>query len=366
MPRQLFATGVLFFSVLGGTTSAVTFNNVVTLGDSLLDDPGGGRSPVAAEHIAERLGVPVTKLAVSGSTSQNLIASGQHTQAATLFGTGDLAMLWVGGNDFFTNPIEIASGNSDFLIPLETNVGIAMSTLKDAGLEVVAFNLPDMAKVPGVIRAINIATLGIPLLRNNALENIREETVAWNTRLAALASQYDAHVVDVFTLFDDLANNPADFSLLGNIPILNADTGCQFCVFFDDFLLPDVHPSSFAQGYVANEAIKTINTKYDPNAVMPLEELSIFEIAALADLIAGDFNGDQAVTAADLAQWRTSYGLTQADADGDGDSDGTDFLVWQMQLDVLAGVGSFPVPEPQSLAMILMGTFLAMVHRREC
>ncbi len=363
MPWHRLATGLLLLSLLGGSASAVTFNNVVTLGDSLLDDPGGGRSPVAAEHVAARLGVPLTKLAASGTTSTELIASGQHTLAAAQFGAGDLAMLWIGGNDFFTNPIEVASGDSDFLVTLETNVRNAMSTLDDAGLEVVAFNLPDMAKVPGVITAVNIATLGIPFLRNNALENIREETVAWNTILASLASQYDAHVVDVFTLFDDLASNPADFSLLGNIPILNADTGCQFCVFFDDFLLPDVHPSSFAQGFIANGAIETINAAFDPTTAMPLDTLSIFEIAALADVVAGDFNGDRVVTVADLTRWRTSYGLTQADADGDGDSDGTDFLVWQMQLDGVAGAESSTVPEPSALVMIILGVSLALGRR---
>ena len=56
----------------GGTT----FNAVVSLGDSLLDDSSGNRSPLVSEHFAAGLGVPLTKLAVEGSTSASLIAGG--------------------------------------------------------------------------------------------------------------------------------------------------------------------------------------------------------------------------------------------------------------------------------------------------
>ena len=93
--------GLLLVAFLCSAARAVTFNNVISLGDSLLDDPGHVRSPVAAEHVAERLGVPLTKFAQSGSTSDELLDDGQHTRAAAQFGGGDLAMMWIGGNDFF-------------------------------------------------------------------------------------------------------------------------------------------------------------------------------------------------------------------------------------------------------------------------
>lgn len=354
-------SGLLKFS---GSAQAVTFNNVVTLGDSLLDDTSGGRSPVAAEHVANRLGVSVTKFAESGSTSDNLIVSGQHTQAATQFGTGDLAMLWIGGNDFFTNPIAVASGDSDFLNTLESNVDQVMSTLSAAGIEIVAFNLPDMAEVPGVISAVNLATFGIPLLRDNALENITEETIAWNSRLADLADTYNATVVDVFGLFNELKADPSSFALLGNDPILNADTGCQFCVFFDDFLLPDVHPSSFAQAFIANEAIESINQSFDPSATMPLQPLSIIEIAALADVFASDFDGNNLVDGGDLSQWQAGYGQAGADADGDGDSDGDDFLIWQSQVNSTGSLAASSVPEPAGSTLAIGFLVLGITSRR--
>ena len=71
---------------------------------------------------------------------------------------------------------------------------------------------------------------------------------------------------------------------------------------------------------------------YDPSGAMPLEPLSIVEIALLADLYAGDFDGNQVVGAGDLVQWRNDFGGTGSDADGDGDTDGADFLIWQRQL----------------------------------
>ncbi len=68
----------------------------------------------------------------------------------------------------------------------------------------------------------------------------------------------------------------------------------------------------------------------------------------------GDFNGDGAVNAADLAQWRGNYGVGGgSDADGDGDTDGNDFLVWQQN--VTASEGSATVPEPAALALLALG-----------
>lgn len=364
MRVRRFTSGLLLLLLLGNVSWAVTFNNVVTLGDSLLDDPDGGRSPVAAEHVAQRLGASVTKFAQSGSTSDDLIANGQHTQAAAQFGVGDLAMLWIGGNDFFSNPFEIAFGENDFLVTLELNADTAISTLRNAGLEVVLFNLPDMSEVPGVISSVNAATVLTPFLRSSAFENITDATIAWNNRLDTLAETYDATVVDVFGLFDELKGDPSAFSLLGNDPILNADSGCQFCVFFDDFLLPDVHPSSFAQGFIANEAIEVVNAKYDQGGTMPLDQLSIIEIAALADVFAGDFDGDNSVTGADLAQWLNAYPAGSADADGDGDSDGSDYLVWQTQFTGTGGMLAAQVPEPTSATLALGLAAVCFARRR--
>jgi hypothetical protein len=86
--------------------------------------------------------------------------------------------------------------------------------------------------------------------------------------------------------------------------------------------------------------------------------------------IAGDFDGNGMVAAADLANWKAGFGrLTGAepvngDADEDNDVDGHDFLVWQRRLGSsqsapAAGV----VPEP-SAAMLVAGGALAILASR--
>lgn len=333
----------------GGNCMAVSFDHVVALGDSLFDDTAGTRSPVAAEQIARILGVPLTNLAQSGATSTLLLSQGQHTSAAAQFGQGDLALLWIGGNDFFGNAFSIALGSYGFLNTLQTNVTTAVSTLRGAGMDVVMFNLLDMSKVPAVLNA------GI------GAANFRSASEQWRTRLQSVATSQGAHVVDVFRLFDELVADPNDFSILGRVPILGPAYDCDLCVFEDT-----IHPSSVAQGFVANDALSTMNQIFDPSGTMPLDLLSHVELARLMGLLPGDFDengsyglsdidalvgeiaaasddpafdlsGDGAVDVSDLEAWRMVAGEANlpsqqpylvGDANLDGGVDGSDFNLW--------------------------------------
>lgn len=98
------------------------------------------------------------------------------------------------------------------------------------------------------------------------------------------------------------------------------------------------------------------------------------EVRAALDTVFhdGDLNGDGVATGADLALWRSGFGLparanpARGDADGDGDVDGLDFLRWQR------GVGQFgpppttgSVPEPGAFVTSLeMLSILSVVLRR--
>lgn len=106
-------------------------------------------------------------------------------------------MLWIGGNDFGWNAVNIALGNFGFLDGMQANVDTVLTTLRGAGMDVVIFNLPDFSRVPTVT---NLAPASL-------LPNFRVVSQDWNARLGGLALSYGAAVVDVFALFDDLTAN---------------------------------------------------------------------------------------------------------------------------------------------------------------
>ena len=248
---------------ISGSAQAISFANVVSLGDSLFHDSGGVRSPLAPEHIADKLGASFTRLAQGGATSTTLLSQGQHTTAAASFGAGDLAMLWIGGNDFLSNAVNIALGNFGFLNTLEANVETALSALQAAGMDIVLFNLPDMATVPGVVFA---------------QANFSAASAEWRTRVETLATTYGAAYVDIFSLMNDVYADPAAYAIAGVEPLLKPNTCLDICVFADS-----IHPSAVAQGFITNEVIAAMNSFYDLDD--PLVPLTQIELAALAGFV---------------------------------------------------------------------------------
>jgi hypothetical protein len=120
------------------------------------------------------------------------------------------------------------------------------------------------------------------------------------------------------------------------------------------------HRSERISQSLADTILQTI-----PNRIAYFDDQS-FNMFPLVVPTAGDFNTDGTVDAADLAQWQGDFGLNgDSDADNDGDSDGADFLSWQRQL----GSGSpttassAAVPEPATLATLLLGMLLLTVRR---
>jgi hypothetical protein len=112
----------------------------------------------------------------------------------------------------------------------------------------------------------------------------------------------------------------------------------------------------------------------------PLEELQasleisdtrlLSFIAATAPTLAGDFNADGQVNAADLSVWRNNFGVSgatraQGDADGDADVDGNDFLVWQGQVGAVgAAAVQSAVPEPAAGALLVVGACSIVLRGR--
>jgi hypothetical protein len=62
-------------------------------------------------------------------------------------------------------------------------------------------------------------------------------------------------------------------------------------------------------------------------------QLRISPLSAGGGALSADFNHDNKVDSADLAAWKTSFGVNAGgDADGNGVTNGNDFLIWQRQL----------------------------------
>lgn len=312
------------------TAHAVEFNNVVSLGDSLLDELLGYRNPLLTEHLADKLDAPLTNFARVGSTSAGLIRQGQHTSAAAEFGQGDLATLWIGGNDFFlsmANPFGVGMGNYRFMDRLENNVDDILGTLRGAGMEVLVFNLPDMAGVP--------LTDTITFF-DRQLENISEASIEWNDRLADLADEHGAHYVDVYSYFEEVAANPEAHTINGNELVFGPEWGCKWCVFADP-----IHPSALGQGLLANLAIDVLNEEVGGT---PLTKLTEAELASLADPSL-------------LRFWQNAFGEDGGgDLDGDGDTDGRDFLILQRKGNAVSTTpATAAIPEPTTLALACSG-----------
>lgn len=84
--------------------------------------------------------------------------------------------------------------------------------------------------------------------------------------------------------------------------------------------------------------------------------------------LAGDYNGDGKVDAADYTAWRHALGETGAGLAADGDRsgvvDGGDYAVWRSNFGNIAASGAgatanFTVPEPKSIAMLLLAVVVA-------
>ena len=97
----------------------------------------------------------------------------------------------------------------------------------------------------------------------------------------------------------------------------------------------------------------------------------LYTDGVLGITIAGDYNGNGIVDAADYTVWRDTLGQTGTGLAADGESDqvinGTDLFVWRthfgMQVGPGAGAGA-AVPEPGSLVLLTLAVACACARRR--
>jgi len=93
-------------------------------------------------------------------------------------------------------------------------------------------------------------------------------------------------------------------------------------------------------------------------------------LLSVAPYFEADFNEDEDVDGNDLTIWEAGYGAgtlhTQGDADADGDVDGNDYLIWQRQLGSGGGGSLAAVPEPGTLALLILAAANTILQRRAC
>jgi hypothetical protein len=88
--------------------------------------------------------------------------------------------------------------------------------------------------------------------------------------------------------------------------------------------------------------------------------------------VAGDFNANGVVDAADLPRWQSGVGMDgvathwYGDADNDADVDGADFLTWQRRLGSAAPAvpANTPVPEPATALLLIAAAASISASRR--
>lgn len=130
--------------------------------------------------------------------------------------------------------------------------------------------------------------------------------------------------------------------------ILTADLGVSGA--FATEVFPEISGISFDVVYNADNVVVNVTT---------------------GAIITGDFNGDGNVDGTDLGFWEQNFGTlagatrAEGDANADGDVDGRDFLSWQRQKSgAPAAVIGAPVPEPTTLALLLLGGLLTRPVRK--
>lgn len=210
--------------------------------------------------------------------------------------------LWIGNNDILGHA---TTGATIPFTPTTTFAGLykqLIDTLASTGSKVVVANIPDVTAIPffttvgATLKASGISALWavrgvrdtIPLSTStnyftlkssdliaagkgtakanplpssvvlDSLEaaNVKAVITNYNATIASLASSKNFGVVDIHTIFNDIAKNGI---------VVN---GISFSAAFITgglFSLDGVHPSSRGHGIVANEFIKVINSKFGAN-----------------------------------------------------------------------------------------------------
>jgi len=125
----------------------------------------------------------------------------------------------------------------------------------------------------------------------------------------------------------------------------------------------------------STDAVDLVAIEWPSGVVQRLFDVAVDQTLLVVEpdrSTSADFDEDRDVDAADLARWTAGFGmlagatLAQGDANGDGAVDGSDLLDWQRQLGSASATTaeSAAVPEPATLALLLMAALVISGHTR--
>ncbi|MEO1497399.1 MAG: hypothetical protein AAFV43_09640 [Planctomycetota bacterium] len=115
-------------------------------------------------------------------------------------------------------------------------------------------------------------------------------------------------------------------------------------------------------GVFATEALPTIGGGLALDVIYEANRVALFVAG-----VAGDYNGDGVVDAADYTVYRDNLGSTTnlaADGDLDGVIDSDDYGVWVANFGATAVTASVAIPEPSAVTLLLLAGTSASVRRR--
>jgi outer membrane lipase/esterase len=298
MATKLFA--FIFAALLApGVASAAPITLLYVVGDSLSDQGNGfiltggafppppydqraSNGPVAAEYLANALGVPLAPSAAGGTNYAVLgaatglvgipsspplatenVAAIQYGQPALegtslLSQTGEilltgpiadpnaLFLVWGGSNDLFIDPSAATAASAI------NNLAVVISTLYGAGArQFLVPNLPDLSSTPSGLSLSPAQRAGLQAL-----------TVGFNTGLAGALDGLsglpgiDIEQFDTFGLFNAILANPEVFGFSNtSMPCLtgNPQVGGSVCAEPESYLFWDsVHPTTAAHRVLGN------------------------------------------------------------------------------------------------------------------
>ncbi len=313
-------------------------------------DGTGVLSVTSALNIGVRGTGIFTQLAGSNNAAVLFLGSARYPQQGVV---GDGTYNIRGGSltvgDFYVGYINYA-------------VNAGKLNIEDASADIVVSNLLHFG-VDSVFTAVPGSTIH---MTGSAFENENIDP----TNLAGLSNlelifEGGSEDIDPFELAgEDMGAIMAGFTdnfALGTLTLGDVDIGKIQLI--DNF---DNQP-----GWTGSEALYVSNLNIGAGSYLDLNGFNLYYLNGgdPKQFFYGDFDLDGDIDGVDFGLWQTGYptasgaALADGDADGDGDVDGTDFGLWQENYPTNLG-GSATIPEPATLALILIGG-LALLRRRQ-